>query len=647
MRSWYDLVSGLNERFALEYQTRLSKVEQLQNKTLVFECKSLNTVQQNGKYAEAIMVENLPNKFEFKYTVNTPLLINDLTNCENRRIESKYLLDLFNSLFEQFGASMLTIRESIICDSNKDKTVDIKMRQIDFYINQDYIPIHLTDIALIETRKTIAKIVAMNEIIPGKYSKRNATRIVRKMQDSLVSTFEKEIMECDRLALHSELLHFYSTELINNYINAGAYSLIKNIGIELQMKSKQKTIKARENNKNIQIALLYLIETNLFLTLNRGRKIPSLKDIEKFVAFSHWLVTLQNQSDLCFHTSADTHFIVSDDYRVSVELGKEFEQHLSEVKYRQYESDIYEILGDDIDKKYFEKVSNGFIEDTGLDMKILEIVLCQLMEFSFVKENVNFSEIKPNVVRVKKEDAILDMSAFSVEPVSTQMVQKVYEYLTIDPASLKSTSDCEHKVLPVWERKQRPIRFDLKPLLLEDDNYIYSPVSIRELRSRLINGWLQFYPPYETGLDNTLSALWDWKERYEKQFSNHVRDFFRSLNYCFVESDIELHRFDRKGSHPNNLGDYDVIALDKVGRKLFIIECKVIQPVGSVYEQSMQQKGFFEQNKYDEKFQKRIDYFSSNFRGFFINLEYELSDNEYKIIPLMVVNKVFDSYYKK
>jgi hypothetical protein len=647
VRSWYDLVSGLNERFILEYQTRLSEIEQLQNKILVFECKSLNTVQQNGKYAEAILVENQPNKCVFKYTVNAPLLINDISNCKNRQIESKYLLDLLNSLFEMFGVSLLTIRKSIFCDSNKDKTVDIKMRQIDFYINQDYVPIHLTDKALIDSRKAIAKIVAMNKIIPGKYSKKDATRIVRKMQDSLVSTFESEMMEFDRLALHSELLHCYSTELISNYLNSGAYGLIKNIGIDLQKKSKQKIIKAREDNKNIQSALLYLIETNLFLTLNRGRKILSLKDIEKFVAFSHWLVILQNQSDLCFHTSAETYFIVLEDYRVSVELGKEFERHLSEVKYRQYESDIYEILGDDIDKEYFEKVSDGFFEDTGLDMKVLEIVLCQLMEFSFVSENVNFSEIKPNVVRVKKEDAILDMSAFSVEPVSTQMVQKVYEYLTIDPKSLKSTSDRDHNVLPIWERKQRPIRFDLKPLLLEGDSYIYSPIAIKELRGRLFDGWLQFYPPYETGLDNTLSALWAWKERYEKQFSNHVRDFFRSQNYCYAESDIKLHRFDRKGKHPNDLGDYDVIALDKVGGKLFIIECKVIQPVGSVYEQSMQQKGFFEQNKYDEKFQKRIDYFSNNYRRFFSSLECELSDNECKIIPLMVVNKVFDSYYKK
>lgn len=647
VRSWYDLVSGLNERFVLEYQTRLSEIESLQNTILIFECKSLNTVHDNSNYIEAILEETAPNKSVYKYTVNSSLLTIDISKSKNRQIESQYLLALLKALFEKLGASMLTIKNDIICDSNREKTVDIKLRQIDFHINQNYIPIHLTDIALIESRKNIAKIAALKNIVPGKYSKRDATKIVRKMQDSLVAFFEGEILQFDRLVLHTELLHFYSTELFSNYMNSGAYGLTDNISIDQRERSKQKIIGAREENKNMQLALLYLIETNLFVSANRSRKIPSLEDIEKLVAFSHWLVILQNQSDLCFHTYADTHFIVSEDYRVGVELGKEYEMQLSALKFRQYESGIYEILGDDTDKDFFDKVCNGFLIDTGLDMRVLETVLCQLMEFSFLSENVDFSEIKPNVVRIRKEDAILDFAKFSTKIVSTQMVRKVYEYLTINPKALKSTSERDYSVLPIWERKQRNERFDLKPLLLEGDSYIYSPISVKDLRSRLFDGWLQFYPPYETKLDNTLSALWTWKERYEKRFSNYVRDLFRSHHYCFAESDIEIHRFDKNGNHPNDLGDYDVIALDQIGKKLFIIECKVIQPVGSVYEQSMQQKGFFEQNKYDEKFQKRIDYFSNNYRTFFSNQKYELSDNEYGIIPLMVVNKVFDSYYKK
>lgn len=72
--------------------------------------------------------------------------------------------------------------------------------------------------------------------------------------------------------------------------------------------------------------------------------------------------------------------------------------------------------------------------------------------------------------------------------------------------------------------------------------------------------------------------------------------------------------------------------------------CKVLQPIGSVFEHSNQQKRFFTKEKFDEKFQKRIDYFSKVAMSFFANHGYDTEG--FTINPYMVVNKVFSSYYK-
>lgn len=69
-----------------------------------------------------------------------------------------------------------------------------------------------------------------------------------------------------------------------------------------------------------------------------------------------------------------------------------------------------------------------------------------------------------------------------------------------------------------------------------------------------------------------------------------------------------------------------------------------IQPIGSVFEHSNQQKRFFTKEKFDEKFQKRIDYFSKVAMSFFANHGYDTEG--FTINPYMVVNKVFSSYYK-
>jgi len=646
VRSWRDLVSGLNERFVLEYQMQLSEIEVLNNVMVSIQCNSLNTVHENDKYVETVLVDRTHNKLEVEYTVNTPKLMKDISNSESREIESQYLLELLKPLFEEYPVPLQTIKKIITDNSVKDKTVDIKLKKLDYYMNPDYLPLRLTDSALLEARKAFAKIAAQNGVNPGKYTRREATGIVRKMQESLVDYFERQVCEYERLALHADLLHYYSSELLANYTNSDAYSLTDNIDASLQRENKEKLIEAREKNKQIQSSLLYLIETNLFLTTNRGVKTPSLTDIENLVAFSHWLGILQSHSDMCFHTSADTHFIVLDDYRVNVELGEEYQRLLDSIQSRSYESGVYNVQGDEIDKEYFDKVNNGFLIDTGMDFRVLEAILRQLMECGFPDNNVNFTEIKPNIIRISKEDAIKDYSNFVTEIVPLQTVQKAYDFLTISPENLKSIAGQQHPILPVWERRQRNERFDVKPLLSVGDSYIYSPIAIKELHSRWTHGWLQFYPPYEIGLDNALSALWDWKERYEQQFSSDVRDAFRDLNYSFADADVEIHKRDRTGNHPSDLGDYDVLALDIRAKKVFIIECKVLQPVGSVFEHSMQQKGFFQQNKYDEKFQKRIDYLKNNYRIFFTNIGYALNDEDYEIKPFMVVNKVFASYYK-
>ena len=198
-------------------------------------------------------------------------------------------------------------------------------------------------------------------------------------------------------------------------------------------------------------------------------------------------------------------------------------------------------------------------------------------------------------------------------------------------------------------KEKRDNRFQIRPLLAVGDSYIYSPIVIKELRNRWINGLMQFYLPYEIGLKNMLSSLRSCKEYYEQSFAFDTRDIFIKAGFAYAEANVDLRRNDRAGNHPpiHELGDYDVIALDTVRKMVFIIECKVLEPIGSIFEHSMQQIRFFQKKKFDERFQKRIDYLTKVYRSFFKNIGYDLHNDEYTIQPYMVVNKVFDSYYKE
>ena len=94
------------------------------------------------------------------------------------------------------------------------------------------------------------------------------------------------------------------------------------------------------------------------------------------------------------------------------------------------------------------------------------------------------------------------------------------------------------------------------------------------------------------------------------------------------------------------MGDYDTLAFDETGKTIWIVESKVLQKVGSIYEDLMQQKSFFFQNKYDEKFQRRITYFEENKTTILHSFGMDQFVS-FTLSPVMVTNKLFVSRYKK
>lgn len=250
------------------------------------------------------------------------------------------------------------------------------------------------------------------------------------------------------------------------------------------------------------------------------------------------------------------------------------------------------------------------------------------------------------IYKAHTEDVLNDYLSFVVENVPVEDVKSAYDFLTIVPGQLKTICDTTHPILPIWEREKRNHCFAVRPIYMSNNDYIYSPIIMEEVRKRWIEGFLQFYPPFEIGLERTCTALYAWKNNYEHLFSSEVEVLLKESGCEYAKHDVDLRREDRRGNHPtiDVLGDYDVIGLNTTQKRIFIIECKVLQPIGSVFEHSNQQKRFFTKEKFDEKFQKRIDYFSKVAMSFFANHGYDTEG--FTINPYMVVNKVFSSYYK-
>lgn len=646
--SLYEFYRGILERFMQEYRNRHETLGTLNQIFIKFCCDSL-LLADNKNYIKVINVSELNKVITINYEVNCNKLMNDISNVEDRSVEYKTMTELFEPLSKLYLNEIADLLHYINENRAKRKTADADLMKLDFYFNMDMYDIRETCESELAARKEIAYINLNSGIKPGIYSQKEATNLVRKMQEKAVSTLECKVALYDTLVLHEKLLAAYATELLTIRMNHKSYSLCKDIDEDIKIVSQEKSLHASENAKINQLALLYLMETNLFIPKERNKKIIDEHVLSEMLSFAKWIISLQYGSDLCFHTTSGTKLEILDDFRINVMLDKKYLNKTIEADKRRLTYDGYHVKGNDKDKDYFESIVAAFYDDTHIKFKVLESVLHQLSICDFLNEEVSYSEIVPNVIEINSENAINNYLSSVLEDVAYEDVKNTFDFLTIDKTQLKSIDGVEHSLLPTWEREKREQTLTIKPLVKNGDNYIYSPIMIDELRKRWVNGFIQFFPPYEIGLPKTVKAISEWKRYYERLFSFDVAELLKSLNFDYYKHDIDIRREDRAGKHPpiNKLGDYDVIGLSKSLKIILIIECKVLQPIGSVFEHSNQQKKFFIKDKYDEKFQKRIDYFRTAYLTFFNNLGFELEDENYQIMPYMIVNKVFDSYYKQ
>lgn len=148
--------------------------------------------------------------------------------------------------------------------SGQKKTLGTTAVRIDYYFNPDTYEIKETDVSELSIRKQIAKICAAAGVLPGTYERRDATEIVRKIQESVVSHLEQAIRTLERDRLHILLLSALATEQLSVNLNRTGATLTEDIEEGERIKSLEKSTQLSEKAKMRKSALLYLIETKMF-----------------------------------------------------------------------------------------------------------------------------------------------------------------------------------------------------------------------------------------------------------------------------------------------------------------------------------------------------------------------------------------------
>ena len=464
------------------------------------------------------------------------------------------------------------------------------------------------------------------------------------MQTSIVTVFEDLISTFQQEDLHKRILNYLSVQQNGTIVNIKRYTAFSGLDEEVQQEFEQETRSIREDYRRNTGTALYLLESNLAVSHIENAAKCSKADFEYLLAFADWLVVLQDAADTCFHIEFDLSISVDSEYKVDTIISEQASAQFGQMLLRKYSSKDYRIKNDQTDIEFFKQALEAFKQDTTIDLGLL-VSLANYMQLGIVQDGIA-NEIYPNVFKVDLSVLINKFNGILEKPISdTQEIVKLVDFFTIDPASLKTLKGKPTDLLPIWEREKRNNCFTAKPILRIGNDCIFSPVSMHYVQTSWRSGITEWYPPYEIGLKNLCDVLAQWKKRYEDEMVQDIVQLFRYTNFDLVEPEIELYYRFPCDDYPEDLGDYDVLAISTERKEIWIIESKVLQKVGSIYEDQMQQKNFFYQGKYDEKFQKRIDYMTQNVSKVLDSLGVE--KDQFTVVPYMVTNKLFASRYKK
>lgn len=580
-------------------------------------------------------------KWIIRYVVkDMQQIFQDIQKSEDRSIEFNILEEILCPLLVRNPElkEMFEKRKQVI--SLDKKKIGVFSTSVEYKWDNNVQNFSPKDYHYHNVRKRIANICYDNMIKPGTYHGKQANQIIRAMQKALIQDFENEVSKFSWNELHCMLLDYHSTLLHDININWKRYGAYSGLDEEKDKEVRDRIIDQREKSKHDDRNVLYLIETNSYLN-SKSEIHATTDDINFLLAYANWLVVLNNVADMCYFADDEAYIEITDEYVVDTLPDDQDDEESNNLHHRIYSYSDGLKRDKKTDINYLEKVKGVFKEDTGFDFQNFLDVL-SYFSYSFSEDIVKNEG--SNVLRASMKDLLSDFLAQMNGAITEEDARNLFDYLVIVSQNLKTVGGKEDFYLPIGKRRTRNVRFELMPLVSIGGDIIFSPITMEHLKNDWLNGIMDFVLPHEVGMNRTKQLIVEWKNFYEKQIVYDIAKAFEENRFDIVKMNFELRKLDK--SHPQWLGDYDVFAVDKKYKSIWIVECKVIEKVATFYDMYRQQNRFFNEHKEDEKFQRRIDYLQENADQVIQQLGFTECMG-YKVIPYMCMNKVLVSRYKE
>jgi len=317
----------------------------------------------------------------------------------------------------------------------------------------------------------------------------------------------------------------------------------------------------------------YLLEKFVQIKPN-GTKLLNGKTFRYLIAFVDKIREAYEASDILNYELFSLGLVIDEDFVINVKSKIDLDE--MQRQYGQEEARItLGLAGTESDRvsptipivEYLNNLDLQFKKDFGFGIKnmvnLLQIMSLWPIYCKNVVESTYYTAETKEITEVASE-VITGFDSSETERILDFLTLKSEKMLTIIGSS-KFTDD-----LPIWEHQKRPYRYLIRPLIVLDKKYLWGPYSTdrsgKIWASILTNGSL----PANLVAPNVNKLLAKYQEDIEKNMEVKTLEIVKRFTKFADKVNYS------RDTHPQALGDYDVLAYLPELNLLLNIECKDI-----------------------------------------------------------------------
>ena len=523
-----------------------------------------------------IQTVKFKNEFGLRIIFNESKLYEQIQNTTNRKLVNDLFIDIINKINQKFpdddNLSILIAQTEI--DKNKPTRFMVNSIKKETCYPEYHNTIYPKNSDFIKVQNTIAKILHNNNIQEGKYNLDDAKRIVDLLKQKLIEILNNEITTFDFIKSIPFLITYNDANTNSFEIKDRRIRL--SLNHEVDFSREEKLVKAHEKFLREAKNYRYLIE-KFVQFIPSGNKILAKDSLSYLLALVDWILIMYQHSDVIYYDLLASGLLIKEDKTIeTLFLDKTAEQEdiysLIEVKEELYANNKSGIKFTSIMDNYDEFCDN-FKKDFGFNFQNMINLLTVLSQWS--NEELCYIVANESDIVDKMKTALKDLTKEEEDEIPI-----ILDFLTLKNQEVTTIIDKNNpskifkcKDIPVDEFNLRYSRYAIKPLIRYQDTYIWGAYSAQKTGRTFCNHLSNTRLPYKPQKENTLNFLEKIKKKHEKELVTNTYNIIKNhTNY--VEKEVSLHKRDKNGNHPKELGDYDVLAYLPEKNILLNIECK-------------------------------------------------------------------------